>query len=427
MVTAHGREMLAQRSAQEQALLNGFLVKPVTASMLFDAVADARLALAHPELLNRPALARAKRLAGMRLLVVEDNLNNQQVAQELLQDEGAIVTLADNGELGVAAVAAATPPFDAVLMDLQMPVMDGYTATAKIRHQLGLALLPIIAMTANAMASDREACLAAGMNEHVGKPFDLNHLVHVLLRCTGRSGGSGVPGVPGVPKAPDAAPAAGLPQELLAQATRSGIDLAGALERMGGNSGVYQRLLGSFAKDLTAMPGQLDALLQSGQRVDASRLMHTIKGLAATLGLKPLAEVANGAERALLRSETPGQHAALAEALHAATSTALQAIAPLSGALQQATEAPKTAADTANANANANDQTRAQDLGDALRELMGLLRSADMRALDVFEELQKTHAAQLQTALQPLDDAMAALDFERALAQCQALTEEIER
>ncbi len=416
MVTAHDREMLAQRSAQEQALLNGFLVKPVTASMLFDAVADARIALAHPELLNRPAVARTKRLAGMRLLVVEDNLNNQQVAQELLEDEGASVTLADNGELGVAAVAAAEPPFDAVLMDLQMPVMDGYTAAAQIRHRLGLATLPIIAMTANAMASDREACLAAGMNDHVSKPFDLNHLVSLLLRCTGRAS---------APNAADATADTGLPQELLAQAAQSGIDLAGALERMGGNSGVYQRLLGSFAKDLTAMPGQLNALLQRGQRVDASRLMHTIKGLAATLGLKPLAEVANDAEKALLGTETPGQHAALADALHAAAPAALQAIAQLSGALQQATQAPETAAEAGNGKDNG--QASAQGLRDALSELMGLLRSADMRAVDVFEQLQQTHAAQLQTALQPLDDAMAALDFERALAQCQALTEELER
>jgi len=425
MVTAHGREMLAQRSVQEQTLLNGFLVKPVTASMLFDAVADARIALAHPELLNRPALARTQRLAGMRLLVVEDNANNQQVAQELLEDEGASVILADNGELGVAAVAAAEPPFDAVLMDLQMPVMDGYTAAAQIRHQLGLALLPIIAMTANAMASDREACLAAGMNEHVGKPFDLDHLVNLLLRCTGRSG------VPGVPKASGAAPAAGPSQELLAQAARSGIDLVGALERMGGNSAVYQRLLGSFARDLTAMPGQLETLLQNGQRVDASRLMHTLKGLAATLGLKPLAEVANGAEKTLLGTETPGQHAALAEALHAAAPAALQAIAQLAGALQQATRAPEAQAEAEASNGSANGQASARGLRDALRELMGLLRSADMRALDVFEQLQQNHAAQMQTTqqttLQPLDDAIAALDFERALAQCQALTEEIER
>ena len=425
MVTAHGREMLAQRSPQEQALLNGFLIKPVTASMLFDAVADARLALAHPAALGRPALARVKRLGGMRLLVVEDNLNNQQVAQELLEDEGATVTLAGNGELGVAAVATATPPFDAVLMDLQMPVMDGYSAAAQIRHRLGLATLPIIAMTANAMASDREACLAAGMNDHVGKPFDLDSLVSLLLRCTGHNS---------TPVAAETRAVSRLPQALLAQAARSGIDLDAALARLGGNTGVYQRLLGSFAEDLTGLPAQLETLLQCGERVKASHLMHTNKGLAATLGLKSLAEVASAAEKALQGTETPGQHAALSDAVQAAVPSALQAIAQLAGALQRATPAPKPAAEAGTGdgsgdgsdNGRAIGQANAEDLYDALRELMVLLRNADMRAVDVFEQLQQTHAATLQTALQPLDDAMAALDFERALAQCQALTEEVE-
>jgi CheY-like chemotaxis protein len=186
MVTAHGRELLSQRSAEEHALINGFLVKPVTASMLFDAVVDAKAAALaavegqNPTAPNAPV--KPKRLQGLRLLVVEDNKINQLVAKGLLSQEGAMVTLADNGQLGVAAVAAGQPAFDVVLMDVQMPVMDGYTATRVIRQELGLTALPIIAMTANAMASDRAACLAAGMNDHVGKPFELDHLVATLLR-----------------------------------------------------------------------------------------------------------------------------------------------------------------------------------------------------------------------------------------------------
>jgi hypothetical protein len=130
-----------------------------------------------------------QRLQGLRILVVEDNKINQLVAKGLLDKEGADITMADNGELGVAAVAAAQPPFDVVLMDVQMPVMDGYAATRVIRQELGLTALPIIAMTANAMASDRAACLAAGMDDHVGKPFDLGNLVATLLRlCEQRTG-----------------------------------------------------------------------------------------------------------------------------------------------------------------------------------------------------------------------------------------------
>ena len=130
-----------------------------------------------------------QRLRGLHLLVVEDNKINQMVAQGLLSQEGAQVELAEDGQQGVAAVAGARTPFDAVLMDVQMPVMDGYAATRAIRQELGLAGLPIIAMTANVMASDRAACLEAGMNEHVGKPFELDQLVATLLRlCEQRPG-----------------------------------------------------------------------------------------------------------------------------------------------------------------------------------------------------------------------------------------------
>jgi signal transduction histidine kinase/CheY-like chemotaxis protein len=136
---------------------------------------------------NRISTERRQRLLGLHILVVEDNKINQLVAQGLLNREGAEVTLADNGALGVDAVAHANPGFDAVLMDVQMPVMDGYTATRTLRTQLGMVDLPVIAMTANVMASDREACLAAGMNEHLGKPFELDDLVACLQRLTTKS------------------------------------------------------------------------------------------------------------------------------------------------------------------------------------------------------------------------------------------------
>jgi len=184
MVTGQGREVLTARTPQEQALIDGFLVKPVTASLLLGAVRDAQAALPRVRTAKRSATPQ-RALVGMRLLVVEDNLINQQVAEELLAAQGAVVSLAANGQLGVEAVQAADPPFDAVLMDLQMPVMDGYAATDVIRNTLGLKDLPIIGLTANAMASDREACLQAGMNEHVGKPFSLAQLVSMLVRLTG--------------------------------------------------------------------------------------------------------------------------------------------------------------------------------------------------------------------------------------------------
>lgn len=142
-------------------------------------------AVADSQVNNTPHV---KQLAGMRILLAEDNLINQQVASELLGSEGALVDIAHNGQEAIDLLQArGVDGFDLVLMDIQMPVMDGYTAARKIRGELGWQDLPIVAMTANAMASDRDACLAAGMNAHVGKPFELDELVALLLNCTAKN------------------------------------------------------------------------------------------------------------------------------------------------------------------------------------------------------------------------------------------------
>ena len=137
-----------------------------------------------PNALQKEVAVSEPRLAGLRVLLVEDNLINQIVARELLGIQGALVQLAANGQLAVDALLTHPTGFDVVLMDLQMPVMDGLQATRHIRQQLKLTRLPIIAMTANVMESDREDCLAAGMNDHIGKPFNVKDLVACLLRFT---------------------------------------------------------------------------------------------------------------------------------------------------------------------------------------------------------------------------------------------------
>ncbi|HKX44184.1 MAG TPA: CHASE domain-containing protein [Burkholderiaceae bacterium] len=409
MVTSHGREALAQRSADEQAILSSFLVKPVTASMLFDAVADARVALAHPQLLNRPSAPLAvQRLGGLHLLVVEDNPNNQQVAEELLAIEGAQVTLADNGRLAVDLVAAADPPFDAVLMDLQMPVMDGYTATVHIRRQLNMSTLPIIAMTANAMASDREACLAAGMNDHVGKPFDLSNLVTTLLRHTGRRSSSDARRRP----LKEAASA-----EVLEAAQQCGIDLTAALNRMGGNVQAYLRSLQSFSKELADLPDRLMSLLREGRFDESKRLMHTIKGLAGTVGVKQLANVAADGERRFAGAEAGAPQDEWLEQLRTAIGISVHNIDQITSALQQMLQPTPQASrsDTDDALADVAALRRWLD------ELSGLLRAADMRAIDVYENLQQSQPARIREALKPLDEAMSSLDFDQALSACRAL------
>jgi len=176
-------EPQARRQTDDPA--TAWLVKPLTAGMLQDA---ANLVLQPPTAANNasPGTATgtdsAPALSGLRLLLVEDNATNRMIAQGLLGKDGAQIDIAENGAEAVAAVARATAPYDAVLMDLQMPVMDGMAATREIRHTLGQTRLPIIAMTANALASDRAQCLAAGMSDHIGKPFVLAELRQLLLK-----------------------------------------------------------------------------------------------------------------------------------------------------------------------------------------------------------------------------------------------------
>ena len=411
MLAVHDREMLEQGGVAEQALIDGFLVKPVTASMLLDAIVEARCGPAQPQ--HPQASAGGQRLAGMRVLVAEDNPNNQQVARELLESEGALVQIAQHGEEAVAAVAAATPAFDIVLMDLQMPVMDGLTATRRIRQDLGLLALPIVAVTANAMAADREACLAAGMGDHVGKPFDLDHLVHVLCKHTGRDAAAeGTAGLLDL----------ALPATVREAAAKAGVEIDAALSRLGGKRDLYQRVLRTFVKDLATMPEQLQAHAAQGQAQPASRLLHTLKGLAATLGAIALSAEAARGEKQLAGAAAPVEAADVAERACAAIATAGPGLAALLAALQavQAAGAGPGAV-PGTAPATTLDTHALQTL---LRAMAGQLRNADMAATDAMAELQRQFGAALGEQLRPMDEAIDALDFERALSLCNALANE---
>ena len=412
MVTAHGREMLSQRSPSEQALLNGFLVKPVTASMLFDAVIDARSSHDHPHPSQVAEQSAVRRLDGMRLLLVEDNLNNQQVARELLTDEGALVQVANHGQEAVEAVAAADPAFDVVLMDLQMPVMDGFAATKVIRNDLGLTTLPIVAMTANAMASDREACLAIGMNDHVGKPFDINDLVRVLRNQAQWGNVLVTP----------ASAAVTLGQGVLQAAAAAGVDLTAALHRLGGKHEVYRRMLNTFVKDLQAMPAQLQDCAQNpqagGTTADAKRLLHTLKGLAATLGAMALSVEAATAEKVFAASPSAEQALASTHQACTAIANALPGLQALLSAMQL---------EHASADAAGGGSVSAAQLLDRsalvaeLDAMMQLLRTDDMEAMNAMAGLQQRFGEALGEELAALEAAMADLAFDQALPLCQAL------
>jgi PAS domain S-box-containing protein len=355
------------------------------------------------------------RLQGLRLLVVEDNLNNQQVARELLEDEGAWVQIAQHGQEAieaVAAVLASKTPFDVVLMDLQMPVMDGFTATRKIRDELGQAHLPIIAMTANAMASDRDACLAAGMNEHVGKPFDLNQLVQLLLQhvaarpATPAANPASLPVMAPIPHHAQRSHGRGVVQA----ARAAGVDLDAALNRLGGNRPVYVRMLGRFVADLAAMPGQLQAQVEAGKTQEAVALMHTLKGLAGTLGATELAAAAADAEKRLANPLAVTPKHTVSAAAGKFMKHAAPGFARLLAALQSQGD-PLTAPSPTVFDGPA--------LSAALHQLNIHLRNADMAATDAMIDIQRQFGAASNELpgepLTSLDAAIQALDFERAL------------
>jgi CheY-like chemotaxis protein len=302
MVTAHGREVLERRSQVATGMLDGYLIKPLTTSMLFDAIADAasvRRFARHAEF--RPRSASKLQLCGLRLLLVEDNPTNQQVARELLTSEGATVEVADDGLAGVQAIANAVKPFDAVLMDVQMPVMDGFQATREIRERLQQTTLPVIAMTANAMPADRQACLQAGMSDFVGKPFDLDVLVRTILKRVDPQR------LPSAPVHPTSATHEPLPQT----ETMPLLDMPGALARVNGKRVLLNETLRRWLPDLEALPQkwQIPGPISSEEMV---RLLHTLKGNAGTLGAVALAAAASRAEQCW-RAQPEAGAAALAE------------------------------------------------------------------------------------------------------------------
>ncbi len=305
MVTAFGRDE-AMRAARNVAI-GAFLVKPINPSLLLDTVLDILgLQRVSQQLAasQRDRIAPAAHLRGAWVLLAEDNLINQQVAREILEDAGVRVTIANNGREAVHLVGQVR--FDAVLMDVQMPEMDGYQATARIRETPMLTGLPIIAMTAHAMAGYREECLAAGMNDYVSKPIDPNTLFTVLARWITR------------PAAITEAEAAASVETAHASSTAlpaslPGVDLAEALERLNGNTDLLRRLLQDFGHEYQDYPKRIRTALARDDRGGAAELAHALKGVGGNLGTHRLYAAALALELALKARQVETEASALAE------------------------------------------------------------------------------------------------------------------
>ncbi|QID19597.1 response regulator [Nitrogeniibacter mangrovi] len=380
LVTAFGTAELAADAARVGA--DAQLFKPVTASSLIDAIMHAYGLERAMAALPAPPADAAVRLDGMRVLVVEDNDINQQIARTLLESRGARVEIATDGQAAVDRLEdTSVAGFDAVLMDLQMPGLDGFEATRLLRAQPRFAQLPIIAMTAHAMAEERERCLLAGMNDHVAKPIDPAHLFATLARWRGGPSGA----------AADAAPATTTLPSI------EGIDLDAGLRRMGGDEGLYLRLLRQFAQTQGDTPARIADQIAQGQVDGAEHAAHTLCGLAANIGAGALAAAAAQVETALRRGETDADALERMQAHMATLVEAIRTRLPV----PRAPERPRERT-TANASTIVGELTR-------------LLRAADGEANAYFSQVRADLIDCLgEAAVGEMAQAIQVYDFDRA-------------
>ena len=297
LVTAHDQEEAQKEVLQEN--LDGLLIKPVSSATLYDTLlgvfgkTDKKTVSARkPD--TEAEIARP--IYGAEILLVEDNEINQQVAREILERVGLTVTIAQNGALGVKAVEQKT--FDLVLMDIQMPVMDGYQASAEIRNSLKNTSLPIVAMTANAMAGDRQKALEAGMNDHVSKPIDPTALLTTLVRWIGPKYRDR-PKTPKPPGEPAKKPEIHIPD-------MDGIDVALALRLLGQNQPLLAELLIQFKASHGQAAQKIKTALDQGDWELAQLVAHTIKGVSGNLGAMELHGSAEALDLVLKQKDTPG-------------------------------------------------------------------------------------------------------------------------
>lgn len=384
------------REQAEEAGADGVLSKPVNQSVLQNLM---QTLFGKGEKNNGAFMTGARNRAstwdfsGVRVLLVEDNEINQQVAMELLQTVGATVDVANNGREAVDALVNADAPLvvDAVLMDLQMPEMDGYEATTLIRGDARYATLPIIGLTAHALVEERQRCLDVGMNEHVTKPIDPDVLYAALSRFT---------------QSHDHADAGELAQaEISTEKSNvgeypeiAGVDVAAGMSRVSGNATLYRRLLGMFVDGQASAPDKIAEALGNGDSQAAERIAHTVKGVSGNIG----AETVHAAAKALEAAIRDGDSTIIEPAstkFRAAFETTLEGIK----LYQTDTEAPR------------RDVADAVDLGPGLARMMGLLAEFDSEASEVFHEFRPDLA---QTAakddMERLDRCMAGFEFEEA-------------
>ena len=404
MVTAFGREDI--RTKAEEIGIDGYLLKPVNSSLLYDTLVDlfgiAGLE-SHRSRVKKDDVHEHDAL-GIRILLVEDNEMNQQVATELLQSAGAIVTVASHGGEAVEMLTAGdqAPPFDVVFMDLQMPEMDGHTAARLIRAQPRLQNLPIIAMTAHALVEEHQRCLDAGMNDHVSKPIDPEAMFSTLLRWAKPRRGQAVES--------QAAPVKAADEVILPEIP--GINQPDGLRRVVGNKQLYRDLLAQFAAKQCDTAPQISAALESGDRKLAERIAHTVKGVAGNMGIIEVFAVAEKLEGAI--RDAGAVEPVLIEEFTLVVSRQVQAIRQ---AMRETTPDQPV-------NEIRFKDFDARAASTAIAHLRALLESSDGDATDAFLAVKNALDGTIERSrLDVLSTAISNFDFDEALLKLDEIAE----
>ena len=408
MVTAYGREEIMQQA--DEVGLAGFLIKPVSPSVLFDTIMQAFGEDAFETQrrgYQKKVVSDIQNIRGAHILLVEDNEINQQVAREILETAGLAVTVADNGQIAIDLIQKQA--FDAVLMDVQMPVMDGYTATRKLREDPRYQDLPIIAMTAHAMAGDQEKSFDAGMNGHVTKPIDPEKLFATLAKFV----------QPRQAEQPETPPEA----DVTAEATSApiseaefpeelpGFNLAEGLQRLQGNQKLYRKLLLSFAADYSIKVDDVRQAVDTGDMELIRSHSHAIKGVAGNLAAGPLQTAA--AELEHLAKKALGGDVPSGEELQARWLSLEENLSQVFQAIRESFPAPEKPAGTA-----VEDQTGILPASLA-KEAAGRLRDAadmgDVTELNAIAAEMRSRSTEFAPYSDQIDQLADDFDFDGVL------------
>jgi PAS domain S-box-containing protein len=395
MVTAFGREDF--RAQAEEMGIDGYLLKPVTPSTLFNTLVEMLGNIEHEPESSRLLRAEATShdATGIRILLVEDNEINQQVATELLETAGASVTVANHGGEAVKILTQGEqpPPFDIVFMDLQMPEMDGFTATRLLRSRPHLQELPIIAMTAHALVEERQRCLEAGMSDHVSKPIDPDALFAALRRWAN----------PWQVRAAGEEDRPVKPANDLIVPEIDGVDVTSGLRRVAGNKRLYRDLLAQFVSKQAEVNSQILAAIDSGDNKLAERIVHAVRGVTGNIGLGNVFTAAEKLERAI--REVDSAVPMLVEEFTEVASRQVQAIQNAMGDFMPGQSAGP-------------ERSRAFDEQAALAavaQLWALLEASDGDAAEAFLAVERILAGTVdKLRLDTLNAAISEFDFDGA-------------